>query len=72
MCTPLANHFKFSTSQCPKTNEEIEDISKVPYASTVRCLMYVVVFTRLDLAQVVSVVSKFMANPSRPHWTVVK
>lgn len=34
--------------------------------------MYVVVFTRLDLAQVVSVVSKFMANPSRPHWNVVK
>ena len=33
--TPLANHFRLSTSQCPKTVEEIEDMSKVPYASAV-------------------------------------
>jgi hypothetical protein len=33
--TPLANHFKLSGSQCPKNDEEIENMSKVPYASVV-------------------------------------
>ena len=37
--TPLANHFKLSTRQCPSTKEEVEDMSKVPYASAVGCLM---------------------------------
>ena len=41
VCTLLANHFYLSTSQCPKTVEETKDMSKVPYASAVRCLMYV-------------------------------
>jgi hypothetical protein len=38
--TPLANHFYLSTSQCPRTVEETEDMSKVSYASAVGCLMY--------------------------------
>jgi hypothetical protein len=70
--TPLANHFHLSTSQCPKTVEETEDMSKVPYASAVGCLMYAMVCTRLDLANAVSVVSKHMKNPRRQHWDVVK
>jgi hypothetical protein len=60
--TPLANHLCLSTSQCPKTVEETEDMSKVLYASAVGCLMYTTVCTRPDLAQAVSVVSKYMAN----------
>jgi hypothetical protein len=70
--TPLANHFRLSTSQCPKTVEEIEDMSKVPYASAVGCLMYAMVCTRPDLAHAVSVVSKYMANPGKQHWDAVK
>jgi hypothetical protein len=70
--TPLANHFRLSTSQCPKTVEEIEDMSKVPYASAVGCLMYAMVCTKLDLAHAVSVVSKYMANPGKQHWDAVK
>ncbi|KAL0415708.1 UNVERIFIED_CONTAM: Retrovirus-related Pol polyprotein from transposon TNT 1-94 [Sesamum latifolium] len=27
--TPLANHFKLSSEQCPKTDREIEDMAKV-------------------------------------------
>jgi transposase InsO family protein len=48
--TPLANHFRLSGSQCPKNEEEIENMSKVPYASAVGCLMYAMVCTRPDLA----------------------
>ena len=34
--------------------------------------MYVMVCTRLDLAQAVSAVSKFLSNLGRSHWDVVK
>jgi hypothetical protein len=60
--TPLTNHFRLSTSHCPKTVEETEGMSKVSYASAVWCMMYAIVCTRPDLAHAVSVVSKYMAN----------
>ena len=63
--TPLASHFKLSASQCPKTEKEVEDMSKVPYASAVGCLMYAMVCTRPNLAHVVSTISKYMANPGK-------
>ena len=70
--TPLANHFKLSLDQCPKSDREIEDMAKVPYASAVGCLMYAMVCTRPDLAQAVSQVSKFMSKPGKQHWEAVK
>uniref|UniRef100_A0A2N9F9A0 CCHC-type domain-containing protein n=1 Tax=Fagus sylvatica TaxID=28930 RepID=A0A2N9F9A0_FAGSY len=70
--TPLANHFRLFGSQCPKNEEEIENMSKVPYASAMGCLMYAMVCTRLDLAHAVSTVSRYMANPGREHWNAVK
>uniref|UniRef100_A0A2N9F5E5 CCHC-type domain-containing protein n=1 Tax=Fagus sylvatica TaxID=28930 RepID=A0A2N9F5E5_FAGSY len=70
--TPLANHFRLSGSQCPKNEEEIENMSKVPYASAVGCLMYAMVCTRPDLAHAMSTVSRCMANPGREHWNAVK
>ena len=65
--TPLANHFRLSTTQCPKTDNEVQDMSKVPYASAVGCLMYAMVCIRPDLAQAVSAVIKFLSNPRQSH-----
>ena len=70
--TPLANHFKLSTVQCPKIDSVKYDMSKVPYASVMGCLMYAIVCTRLDLAQGVSVVSKFLTNLGKQYWDAVK
>jgi hypothetical protein len=61
----LANHFHLSTLQCPRIIEETEDMSKVPYASAVGCLMYDIVCTKPNLAHAVNVVSKYMTNPGR-------
>ena len=36
----LAIHFKISKEMCPKTQQDIEYMSKVPYPSTVGSLMY--------------------------------
>ena len=45
--TPLANHFKLSKEQSPKTAKERDHMALVPYASTVGSLMYVM--SALDL-----------------------
>ncbi|KAL0453640.1 UNVERIFIED_CONTAM: Retrovirus-related Pol polyprotein from transposon TNT 1-94 [Sesamum latifolium] len=70
--TPLANHFKLSSEQCPKMDREMEDMTKVPYTSAVGCLMYAMVCTRPDLAHAVSQVCKYMSKPGRHHWEAVK
>ncbi len=46
---------KLSNEQCPKTQEEEEDISRVPYASVVDSIMYAMVYTRPEIAHVVEV-----------------
>ena len=70
--TPLGPHFKLSTSQCPKTEEEQEYMSKVPYSNVVGSLMYVMVCTRPDISHAVGIVSRYMHNPGKEHWQVVK
>ena len=44
---PIPVGVKLSVEQCPKTQEEEEDMSRVPYASAVGSLMYAMVCTRL-------------------------
>ncbi|KAE8672700.1 putative ribonuclease H protein [Hibiscus syriacus] len=70
--TPLANHFKLSLEQCPKTDKEAEDMAKVSYSNAVGCLMYAMVCTRPDLAHVVSQVCKYMSKPGKQYWEAVK
>ena len=47
-------------------------MSRVPYASAVGSLMYGMVYTRPDIAHAVGVLSRFMSNPGKEHWTAVK
>ncbi|RVW87096.1 Retrovirus-related Pol polyprotein from transposon TNT 1-94 [Vitis vinifera] len=70
--TPLGSHFKLSKEQSPKTKEERDHMSKVPYASAIGSLMYIMVCTRPDIAHVVGVVSRFMSRPGKQHWKAVK
>ena len=48
--TPMSSGTKLSAEQCPKTDEEIEEMARVPYASAVGSLMYAMVCTRPDIA----------------------
>ncbi|GJZ50815.1 retrovirus-related pol polyprotein from transposon TNT 1-94 [Tanacetum coccineum] len=59
---PLGGHFKLSLKDCPFRDSDIEMISKVPYANAVGNLMYLLVCTRPNIAYVVSVVSRYLAN----------
>ena len=69
---PLCGHFKLSKMQCPKNEEEKKKMSKVPYSSAVSNLMYAMIYTRPDIAYVVGVVSRFLSNPRKECWNVVK
>eukprot|EP00253_Pinus_taeda_P035712 PITA_35712 len=69
---PILVGVKLSIEQCPKTQEEEEDMSRVPYATVVGSLMYAMVYTRPDITHVVEVLSRFMSEPGKEHWTAVK
>lgn len=69
---PLASHFKLSSSLCPSNDEEKEYMSRVPYANAIGSLMYAMVSTRPNISHAVGVVSRYMANPGKEHWAIVK
>jgi len=70
--TPLAAHFKLSFESYPKTKQDLEKMSHVPYSIAVDSLMYAMACTRPDLSYAVSVVSRFMHNPGNDHLDDVK
>ena len=70
--TPLTSHFKWSSSSFPSSQEERDYIARVPYANAVGSFMYAMVYTRPDISQAVSMVSRYMHNLGKNHWLVVK
>ena len=72
MDTPIEKNLSLSLDMCPKTPNEKEQMSKVPYTSVVGSLMYAMMCTRPDICYAVGLVSKFQSNPSTKHWMVVK
>ena len=65
---PLAGHFKLSSKQCPQSQEEEEEKSRVPYSSAMGSLMYSMACTRSDFAYA----DRFMSNSEKQHWETVK
>ena len=61
----LGDHFNLSKAQASKAENEKAFMSNVPYASIVGKLMNVMVCTRLDIAQAVRVVKRYMSNPGQ-------
>ena len=65
--TPIATHFRLSSQQCPNSNEEVNLMKKVPYATTMGLVMYSMICPRPDLAFASSLISRFMANLGKDH-----
>ena len=65
--TPLPGHLKLSKRMCPKTQEEEDKMSNVPFASGVGSLMYAMVCMRPDIAHAVGVISSFMSHTGIKH-----
>jgi hypothetical protein len=72
MKVPIPVGARLIAKQCPKTQEEIEDMVHVPYASAVGGLMYAMVCTRPKISDVVGVLSRYMLTLGKEHKTIVK
>ncbi|KAA0052795.1 gag/pol protein [Cucumis melo var. makuwa] len=53
---PFRHGVHLSKEQCPKTSQEIEDMRRIPYASTVGSLMYAMLCTRPGICYAVEIV----------------
>ncbi len=69
---PSRHGIILSEKMSPKTDEELDKMKRCPYASAVGSIMYAMLCTRPDIAQAVSVVSRYQSNPGEGHWTAVK
>jgi hypothetical protein len=65
--TPIALHFKLSSSHSLSTDSEFEYMSKVPYSSVVGSLMYDMVCSCPDLYYAMSLISRYIANLDKEH-----
>ena len=70
--TLVAKGDKFSLSQCPKNNFEIQEMQQIPYASAIGSLMYAQVCTHPDIAYIVSMLGRYLSNPRNDHWIAAK
>ncbi|KAM1105537.1 hypothetical protein ACFX13_002546 [Malus domestica] len=68
----MALHFKLSALLSPKNNKEKLQMKNIPYSNLVGGLMYIMVCSRLDIAHVVGLVSRYMHNPGNEHWQAAK
>ena len=70
--TPVAKGDKFSLSQCPKNNFEIQEMQQIPYVSAIGSLMYAQVCTRPDITYIVGMLGRYLSNPGKDHWIAAK
>ena len=56
----------------PKTLEERKRMNEMPYASAVGSIMYVMLYTRPDVAYALGVTNRFQADLRKNHWKVMK
>ena len=68
----ISHGISLSKKDCATTPEKREHMSRVPYASAVGCIMYAMTYTRLDVAYLLGVVSRYQSDPEENYWKVVK
>ena len=69
--TPIQRNLNISLDICPKSPEEKEQMSKVPYSSAIKSLICAMMCTRPDICYVVRLASRFQSNPGIKHFMVV-
>ena len=64
---PIGHGIQLFKKMSPKTSEERNRMSFIPYASTAGSIMYAMLCTRLDVAYALDIVSRFQADPEEDH-----
>ena len=47
-------------------------MDNISYSNAIGTVMYSMISTRPDLAYSISLLSRFMSNPGKPHWLALK
>ena len=69
---PIDHGIQLFKKLSPKTPEERNKMSSIPYTSTVGSIMYAMLYTRPDVAYVLGIVNRFQADLGEDHWKAVK
>jgi hypothetical protein len=69
---PMSHGIHLSKTQCTSTTDELDRMSKVPYASAIGSIMYAMISTRPDVSYALSATSRYLSDLGESHWTVVK
>jgi hypothetical protein len=69
---PMSHGIHLSKTQCPSTTDERQRMSRIPYASAIRSIMYAMICTRLDISYAHSVTSRYQSDLGEGHGITVK
>ena len=71
---PLSEHFKLSTANCPNPEDpnHVKYMANIPYSQVIGSIMYLMISIRPNLSYTSSLISTYMANPSKRHWEAAK
>ena len=69
---PFRHGVHLSKEQSPKTLEQKERMSRIPFASVVGSLMYAMLCTRPNICYAVGIVSRYQSDPGEELWIAVK
>ena len=69
---PFKHGVHLSKEQSPKTLEQKERMSRIPFATAVGSLMYAMLCTRSDICYAVGIVSRYQSDLREEHWIEVK
>lgn len=70
--TPMDMSTKLSKEQCPKSNEELNEMRNIPYQELIGSLLYAAQISRPDICYAVNYLSRFNNNPGKIHWLAAK
>ena len=65
---PMNQGIHLSKKMSPKTTEERNRMSSIPYASAIESIMYAMLCTKPDVAYVLGIISRFLVDPEKDHW----
>jgi hypothetical protein len=70
--TPLTPGTHLSSTDCPTSKDEIDEMANRPYRELVGALAWLALGTRPDIAFATSSLARFGHNPGRVHWDAAK
>ena len=64
---PIVKGDRFSKGQCPQNDIKRDQMKAIPYSLVVGSLVYAKLYTRPDITFIVSVLRRYLSDPSHSH-----